>query len=82
MQAAEFVSCVKPSSLYGYTNETLESLLLTMLPVNYKYQPLQDLRGNLSDDVDQSDARTFLLKVLLEMLQQNCGFHLPLVRVS
>ncbi len=82
MQAAEFVSCVKRSSLYGYTNETLDSLLLTMLPVNHEYKSLLELQGNLSDPIDQSDAKMILLKVLLEMLRQNCGFHLPLVSVS
>ena len=79
MQAAEFISCVKPSSLYGFTNETLDSLLLMMLPVSHKYQSLLEPQTGLSDPIVQYDTKTILLEVLLEMLQQNCGFRLPLV---
>ena len=76
MQGAEFISCVKQPNLYGCTEETLDSLLLMLLPTDHKYTPLHD-QQNVCDESEH--ICIFFLKVLLKMLRENAGFHIPKV---
>ena len=83
-QVKEFVNNVLEgkTSLYGFTDseETLDSLMLTLLPpIGYKYQriPLEQ------DAVDVNmDIKVLLLKSLVDALRENAGFHIPKVLVN
>ena len=77
IQAAEFISCVKQPNLYGCTGDTLDSLLLTLLPpTDHKYIPLHD-QQNVCEESEH--ICIFFLKLLLKMLRENAGFHIPKV---
>lgn len=68
------------ASLYGFTKETLDSLMLTLLPpIDHEYQQLPLEQSTVDEDVD---SQVFLLKSLLDALRKNAGFHIPKVLVS
>ena len=78
-QAADFISCVKQPNLYGCTEETLDSLLLTLLPpTDHEYIPLQN-QHNFCKEFESENIYTHFLKILLKMVRQNAGFHIPKV---
>lgn len=79
-QVQDFIDLISgPSSLYGLQPETLDSLVLSLLPpLTHSYKPLKEPRV-INDSLD--------LKVLLmqELLQDLClcaGFHIPLVSTT
>ena len=68
------------ASLYGFTDETLDSLMLTILPpIGHEYQQ-PPLKPN-ADDEDM-DIKLFLLKSLVDALRENAGFNIPKVLMS
>ena len=68
---------MKRRNLYGCTEGTLDSLLLTLLPKNgHGYIPLQSLEGIVDDFID---PKVYLLKILLHALRRNAGFRVPKV---
>ena len=68
------------ASLYGFTDETLDSLMLTLLPpIGHEYQRVP-LEQNAADEV--MDITVFLLKSLVDAVRENAGFHIPKVLVS
>ena len=71
----QFISIVDgDSSLYGLKSETLDSLLLSLLPpYGHKYQdtPPQEPVGD--------DVRVYLLQELLRSLRHSAGFAVPVV---
>lgn len=72
------------ANLYGYAEETLDSLILTLLPsIGHKYKriPMEQNDENLNIDEDM-DIKTFLLKCLLDVLRENAGFQIPKVCTS
>jgi hypothetical protein len=82
-KVSKFISCVKPSSLYGFSEgNSLESLMLRILPpVGQKYTSLLS-RNSFSVSTDTEDKRVFLLETLLSMLQKNAGFRIPEVCIQ
>ena len=75
MQARSFIQCVSgSSSLYGLQSDTLESLVLTLLPpLGHKYKTLGD-----PSIVDSSvDVKIYLVQELLQSLRHCAGFHIP-----
>ena len=82
MQVDNFVRKVMQgqASFYGFTQETLDSLMLTLLPpIGHEYQQAP-LKPNTADE--GMDKQVLLLKSLLDALQKNAGFHIPKVLVS
>ena len=82
MQVDNFVRKVMQgqASFYGFTQETLDSLMLTLLPpIGHEYQQAP-LKQNTVDE--GMDKQVLLLKSLLDALQKNAGFHIPKVLVS
>ena len=82
LQVHDFASKVLQgkTSLYGFTNETLDSLMLTLLPpIGHEYQRVP-LEQNPPDE--DLDIKVFLLKSLVDALRENAGFHIPKVLVS
>ena len=68
------------ASLYGFTDETLDSLVLTLLPPSgHKYQQVPLDQNAADKDID---IKVFLLKSLVDALRENAGFHIPKVLVS
>ena len=68
------------TSLYGFTDETLDSLMLTLLPaIDHEYQRVP-LEQNAADE--DMDIKVFLLKSLVDAVRENAGFHIPKVLVS
>lgn len=74
----EFISIVEGSkSLYGMKTETLDSLILDMLPsLGHTYTELKESSG--VDDTQ--NASTYLVMKILDSLRSNAGFHIPEVR--
>ena len=76
MQVKQFIDLVDgDKSLYGLKKETLNSLLLSLLPPyghTYKDTPPGDLIGD--------DIKLCLLQELLRTLRNSAGFAVPLVR--
>ena len=77
-QVKDFIQCVSgSSSLYGLQEDTLESLILTLLP------PLQHEYEGLGEPslVDSSlDVKVYLIQELVQSLRHCAGFHIPPVR--
>ena len=71
----DFVQCVSgSSSLYGLQPDTLESLVLTLLPpLGHKYDTL----GEPSLVDSSMDIRVYVLQELLQSLRHCAGFHIP-----
>ena len=62
------------TSLYGFTKETLDSLMLTLLPpIGAKYQLVQN------EVNEEMDIKVSVLKTLVDALRDNAGFHIPKV---
>ena len=78
MQAAEFISCVKQPHLYGCAENTLDSLMLTLLPPPDTKYTLLENQPSYCKEVDD-DSENILLKTLLKMLRNNAGFLIPQV---
>ena len=80
VQVSDFILRVNGStSLYGLEAETLDSLILDLLP------PLNHSYCKLGEDsmVDTSEpVPIYLLQELLRALRSNAGFHIPRVRIS
>ena len=77
MQVAKFVQCVEEPSFYGYSNETLESLMLSILPSN------EHICGRVQQ-AQQScamfeDTSLCILENILHKLCNLLGFHIILV---
>lgn len=71
----DFIQCVSGgSSLYGLQPDTLESLVLTLLPpLGHKYETL----GEPSLDDSSVDIKVYLIQELLQSLRHCAGFHIP-----
>ena len=66
------------TNLYGFAEETLDSLMLTLLPpIGHEYK-----RIPLKQNKEDVDIKVFILKCLLDALQENAGFQIPKVRTS
>ena len=74
-QAKDFIKCVSgSSSLYGLQSDTLESLVLTLLPpLGHNYRTL----GEPSVVDSTVDVRVYLVQELLQSLRHCAGFHIP-----
>ena len=72
----EFITLVSGShSLYGLKPETLDSLILDILPCfSHNYQCLDELG---SEDIP--DVPEYLTRIILGALRTNAGFHVPKV---
>ena len=79
-QAKDFIKCVSgSSSLYGLKSDTLESLVLTLLPpLGHKYITL----GEPSVVDSTVDVRVYLVQELLQSLRHCAGFHIPPVSIK
>ena len=63
------------ANLYGFAEETLDSLMLTLLPpIGHEYKRIP-LKQNEKD----VGIKVFILKCLLDALQENAGFQIPKV---
>lgn len=74
----DFISIVEGSeSLYGMKLETLDSMILDMLPpLGHTYTELRE-----SSEVDDAqDVRPYLMLEILKYLRTNSGFYIPEVR--
>ena len=78
-KAVEFIDCISADSLYGFKPETLDSLLLSILPFNHTYQ--QPLRERSVVD-DGLSVQVYLMKEMLQALRHSTGFNIPAVRKS
>ena len=74
---AEFITLVRAaSSLYGLQPETLDSLLLYMLPAtSHRFQEVP------ADQQIVNNIRLYLLQQLLTALRASAGFCVPVVSV-
>ena len=82
LQVNDFANNVlgKKASLYGFTDETLDSLMLTLLPpIGHEYQRIP-LKQNADDE--GMDIKVFLLKSLVDAIRENAGFNIPKVLMS
>ena len=78
----EFVECIGgSSSIYGFCEDTLDSLVLTVLPVGSELPlttgiilPLQQLTA-MDNFENEEEKQTYILQVLTEALRQNFKFH-------
>jgi len=77
----EFVECIGgSSSIYGFCEDTLDSLLLTVLPVGSELPlttgiklPPQQLTSMVNFE-NKEEKQTYILQVLTEALKQNFKF--------
>ena len=74
-QVKEFIDCISgPSSLYGLRQETLDSLVLMLLPpLTHKYDSL----GEPSVMDSGLDLKVLLMQELLQNLRHCAGFCIP-----
>lgn len=78
-QSVEFVEQVKSSSsLYGFHEDTLASLLLSLLPpVGHKeFLQTDKPRKEKDEKEDKRENHVFLLDTLLRALRKRAGFRL------
>ena len=78
-----------PSSLYGLKGETLDSLVLSLLPpLIHRYEPLKNpsaMHESLEDSrvIDTSNnLKVLLMKELLQSLRLCAGFNIPPVSTT
>ena len=72
---------MKESNFYGLSKETLDSLMLSLLPTgSHKYQRLPPYDEQLQEH--EQDMELFLMKTLLDTVKSNVGLHLPIVSVA
>ena len=68
------------TNLYGFAEETLDSLMLTLLPpIGHEYKRIP---VPLKQNDEDMDIKVFILKCLLDALQENAGFQIPKVCTS
>lgn len=74
-QVKEFIDCISGhSSLYGLQQETLDSLVLMLLPpLTHKYESL----GEPSVMDSSLDLKVLLMQELLQNLRHCAGFYIP-----
>ena len=72
-----FIECVEgPSSLYGLKEETLDSLILTLLPpLNHTFEPVEE-QGFIDETLE---LPVLFTKELIHSLRFCAGFNLPVV---
>lgn len=77
LQVQDFIDLISgPHSLYGLQPETLDSLVLSMLPpLKHAYEPSSELR--LKDS--SLDVKVLLMQELLQNLCHCAGFYIPTV---
>ena len=76
-QMQEFIDSVDCSSFYGLVSETVDSLMLTILPSgSLKYQSLSPY--DTSQD-DPPDIKLFFVNTLLEALRSLLELNIPIV---
>ena len=78
-QVEDFATNVtqREGNFYGFTKETVDSLLLTLLPpAGHKYKRIPLKQDNFGEDMD---IKVLLLKCLLDALRENAGFQIPKV---
>ena len=67
----------REGNFYGFTKETVDSLLLTLLPpAGHKYKRIPLKQDSIDEDMD---IEVLLLKYLLDALRENAGFQIPKV---
>lgn len=71
----DFINCLAgPCSLYGLQAETLDSLVLSLLPtLTHSYESL----GEPSVTDSGIDMKVLLMQELLQNLRHCAGFHIP-----
>ena len=79
LQAKEFIHCSGgPSSFYGFCEETLDSLLLKVLPVKFTYTDVSESTHQLSLPLgyfeNPQNQQIFIMQVLTEALKVNFNF--------
>ena len=74
-QVQDFIHLISgSSSLYGLQPETLDSLVLSMLPpLTHSYEPLNEPRVMDSN----LDLKVLMMQELLQNLRHCAGFHIP-----
>jgi len=78
-QVEDFATNVtqREGNFYGFTKETVDSLLLTLLPpAGHKYKRIPLKQDSIDEDMD---IEVLLLKCLLDALRENAGFQIPKV---
>ena len=70
----QFVDCISGGeSLYGFQRETLDSLVLTLLPpIDHKYSTIKKPLCT-----DSSPDETYLIKEMILVLRHAAGFQIP-----
>ena len=84
MQVEEFIHLVlRSKSLYGLQTETLDSLLLELLPpIDHHYQKLESKLSHQHEAIVEDDPFEIvvcLFQEILNALRNNAGFHVPKV---
>ena len=79
-QVQDFISLVSGSdSLYGFCPDTLNSLVLTLLPsVDHVYEEL----GELSLVDDSKDVKFYILQEIVLALRECSGFFISKVKLA
>ena len=68
------------ANLYGFANETVDSMMLSLLPpIDHEYKRIPLRQNNVDEKID---IKVFLLKCLLDALRENAGFQIPKVCAS
>ena len=76
LQVEEFVFHISQDGLYGMQLDTINSLILSLLPpVDFQFQCSKE-RGLV--DVAE-DIRVYTLRLLIQCLRRCCGLHIPYV---
>lgn len=82
MQVEEFICNVYESkSLYGLQPETLDSLILNMLPSSH-FKFIKLTEENIIQMNEQDEIPVFLLRLILSSLKINAGFNITMVSAS
>ena len=78
LQVEDFVKQVGPDGLYGYQLDTVNSLILSLLPpVDFKFHC--DKEQSFVDTSE--DIKLFILRLLVQYIRRCSGFHIPFVRL-
>ena len=73
----DFVELIGPDGLYGIQLDTVNSLILSLLPsMDFEFQCFKEL--GLIDVVE--DIRVYMLRLLIQCLRRCCGLYIPYVR--
>ena len=75
----QFIQCIgQSSSIYGFCEDTLDSLLLTVLPVRSEPPLTTDIKLQLNSKgsfQNEKEKETYILQMLTKALRQNFNFH-------